>query len=231
MSKPPCFAHADESLYESNRLPATNFLKEKIDYSSPSNVNTVTEDGMFIERSSLKEKSSTSASFARHILIKLLKITSYRLDLCFDIYKSPSIKDINRKSQGDRDLENIYNFGPRQSLPADFVELLNTSEFKTQFLRFLFEEYEDPIYGQINGEKNSYCSIDNECKKFCKNHMFQFEEVHELHGNHLEVNFCIKFHVNHAYKNGNGNIIVRVTDTDITIILTCNANLLTNIHL
>ena len=61
--------------------------------------------------------------------------------------------------------------------------------------------------------------------------MFQFEEVHKLYGNHLEVNFRVKFHVNHAYKNGNGNIIVRVTDTDITIFLTCNANLLTNIHL
>ena len=80
---------------------------------------------MFIVRSSLKEKSSTFASFARYILTKLLKITSYRLHLCFDIYESPSIKDNNRKSRGR------------------------------------WEEYEDPIYGQINGEKKSYCSIDN----------------------------------------------------------------------
>ena len=97
------------------------------------NVNTVIGYGMFLVISSLKEKSSTFASFCRHILIKLLKLTNYRLDLCFDICKSPSIKDIQRKSRCDRDLENIYNVGPRQTLSADFAEPLNTSDFKTVF--------------------------------------------------------------------------------------------------
>ena len=60
--------------------------------------------------------------------------------------------------------------------------------------------------------------------------MFQFEEVCDLYGNHLETDTRIRFHVNHADKNGNGNI-VRENDTDVAIILTCNANLLTNSHL
>ena len=61
--------------------------------------------------------------------------------------------------------------------------------------------------------------------------MFQFEEVHELYGNHLEADIRVMFHVNHADKNSNGNIIVRGNDTDIAIILTCNGNLLTSSHL
>ena len=61
--------------------------------------------------------------------------------------------------------------------------------------------------------------------------MFQFEEVHELRGNHLEADNSVMFHVNHADKNDNGNIIVWGNNTDIAIILTCNANLLTNSHL
>ena len=61
--------------------------------------------------------------------------------------------------------------------------------------------------------------------------MFQFEEVHELYGNHLEADTRVMFHVNHADKNGNGNIIVRGNGTDVAIILTGNANLLTNGHL
>ena len=32
--------------------------------------------------------------FARSILTKLLKCTKYHLDLCFDVYESPSIKDV-----------------------------------------------------------------------------------------------------------------------------------------
>ena len=61
--------------------------------------------------------------------------------------------------------------------------------------------------------------------------MFQFEEVHELYGNHLEAETRAMFHVNHAGKNGNGNMIGRGNETDIAIILTCNASLLTNNHL
>ena len=73
----PCFVHSDESLRESKK-PVIHFLKEKIDYSSPSNVNTVIADGMFVVRSSLKEKSSTFASFARHILWKIKsRVASY----------------------------------------------------------------------------------------------------------------------------------------------------------
>ena len=163
----PYFVHSDESLCESKQSSFIHFLKKKkIDYSSPSNVNTVIADGMFVVRLSLKEKISTFASFARHILIKLLKLTNYRLDLCFDIYESPSTKNIQRKSRGNRDFENISNFGPRQSLPTDFGALLNTSDLKTEFLRFLFKEYKDPIYGSIFGEKVFCCSIDNDGEKF-----------------------------------------------------------------
>ena len=61
--------------------------------------------------------------------------------------------------------------------------------------------------------------------------MLPFEEGHELYGNHLEADTRVVFHVNHTDKNSNDNIIVRGNDTDIAIILNCNANLLTNSHL
>ena len=66
-------------------------------------------------------------------MIKKLKLTNYGLDLCFDIYESPSVKFIKRKPRGDRDLENIYNLDSQQSLTTDFVELLITPDIKTVF--------------------------------------------------------------------------------------------------
>ena len=56
-------------------------------------------------------------------------------------------------------------------------------------------------------------------------------KVHKLYGNHLETDTRVIFHVNHADKNGNGNIIVRGNDTDRAKIIACDANLLTNSHL
>ena len=101
-------------------------------------------------------------------------------------------------------------------MSTDFAELLNTSDLKTQFLRFLFKQYEHPIYGPIIGKKVFYCSIDNECKKFTlsqlKLKMSQFEEVHESYGNHFKANIPVTFHANHADNNGNGNITVREND-------------------
>ena len=61
--------------------------------------------------------------------------------------------------------------------------------------------------------------------------MFQFEEVRELYGNHLEAGTRVMFHVNHAGKSGNSNVIVIGHYTDIAIILTCKVNLLTDSHL
>ena len=60
--------------------------------------------------------------------------------------------------------------------------------------------------------------------------MFQFEEVHELYGNHLEDYTRVMFHVNHADKNGNGNTI-NTNGNTIAVILTCNAKLFANSHL
>ena len=159
----PFFVYSDKSLRESKKSSVIHFLKEKIYYSSPSNVNTVIADEIFVARSSLKEKTSAFASFVTYIAIKLLKLINHCLDLWLDINESPSIRDIKRKSRSVRDVKSI--FGPRQSLPTNFLELLNTSDFKTEFLCFLFKEYEDQIYGPIIVEKVFYCSVDNTCKR------------------------------------------------------------------
>ena len=95
---------------------------------------------MFIVRSSNNLKSATFSSFARSILTKLLKYTKYRLDLCFDMYESLSIKNVKRKARGDNKLDCYFTFGPKQSLPFDFEALLQISEYKSQFLRLLMNK-------------------------------------------------------------------------------------------
>ena len=120
-------------------------MKHKVKTESPSDVHTFIADGMFIVRSSNNLKNATFSSFARSILTKLLKCTKYRLDLCFDVYESPSIKDVKRKARGDNEVDCYFTFGPKQSLPSDFEALLQISEYKSQFLRCLMKDYEDEI--------------------------------------------------------------------------------------
>ena len=80
---------------------------------------------------------------ARRILVKVLNLTNIRANLCFDIYESPSIKDVKRKDCGDIETEHEFSIGPRLKIPSNFDELLKISSFKSSFLDFLMKEYEN----------------------------------------------------------------------------------------
>ena len=69
------------------------------------------------------------------------------------MYESPSIKDLKRKAREDTEVDCYFTFGPKQSLLSNFEALVQISEYKSQFLRFLIKEYKDEIYSHIIGEK------------------------------------------------------------------------------
>ena len=71
-----------------------HLMKGSINSSIPGDVNVVIADGMFIIQTSVKDQTPTFAAFARSVLLRILKLTKHRVDLCFDVYESPSIKDI-----------------------------------------------------------------------------------------------------------------------------------------
>ena len=52
-----------------------------------------------------------------------------------------------------------------------------------------------------------------------------------MHGNHLEGDSRVMFYVNHTSKNGDGHVIDRGYDADLAIILSYNADMLTDFHL
>ena len=132
----------------------------------------------------------------------------------------PSIKDIKSESRGDENTEKQFPFGPRQRIPSDFNELLKISSFKRQFLRFLYKEYEDPVYGAILGKKVFYCAIGNECKKlYGEDGVVKFKEIYDLYGCYLEGDTNIMFHTKHADVIGPSKTVVRGGDTDIAIML------------
>ena len=91
------------------------------------------------------------------------------------------------------------------------------------------KEYEDEIYSHIIGEKISYCSIDNECKRFYnQNYNYKDELVPELLGSHLERDTRVMLHTLHSDRDNSGNIVVRANDTDVAVILIYNVKFIEN---
>ena len=97
--------------------------------------------------------SPTCKVVARKILSTVLNLTTYRADLCFDIYESPSMKDVKRRERGDEGTWRVFSIGPQQKIGSDIAELMRLSSFKKELLRFLFKEYEDQIYAPLIAEK------------------------------------------------------------------------------
>ena len=52
---------------------------------------------------------------------------------CFDVYESPSIKDVKRKDRGDIEIGRKFCIGPHQKTPINFNGLLKRSSFESIF--------------------------------------------------------------------------------------------------
>ena len=232
LPEPPCFTHPDGTIRSGNKSAVLHLLKAKVKTIPPKKVDVAIIDGMFILKSTLKESSATFGTFAKKVLTKALKMTSHRADLCFDVYTSPSIKDIKRQDRGDAETASIFSFGPKQKMPSDIKNLMLLSEFKKELLRFLYHEFENQEFESLIGDKVLYCSVDNECKRFTSlDGQVKVEEVPELYGEHLEADTRVMFHAKHADSHDPGNLIIRGTDTDICVVLLSNAHKLQMSHL
>ena len=86
---------------------------------------------MFIFNLNTQNLPKTYSALARRVLVEFLNLTNIRL--YFDIYESPSIKDVNRKYRGDIETEGEFWI---LKIPSSCNELLKISSFKSSSLIF-----------------------------------------------------------------------------------------------
>ena len=224
LPEPPCFAHPDGSLRESPKSKVFEHLTKDRNCELPASKTTFVGDGMFVLRSEISN-CSTYGALARKMLFTVMNGCDDRGDLCFDVYESPSIKDIERKDRGDADSCRMFSIGSKTKIEKDATELLKYSSFKNELLRFLSEEFKDPIYAPFIGTKVFYCAINNTCTKhYNVEGEYRFVVVDALYGDHLEADTRVMFHAAHAEENNPGNIVIRGNDADICIIMIMHAH-------
>ena len=142
---------------------------------------------MFLLRACIG-KCATYQVLARRILQDALKLTSYRIDICFDVYESPSNKDVEQKVRGDENTIRIFSIEPKHKIEGNIKELLQLFNYKNELLPFLYNEYQDPAYAPLIDDKIFYCAINNLCMKFYSvDNILNFEEVPDLFGSHHEA--------------------------------------------
>ena len=115
LPEPVCFAHPDGSIRKSPKNKLLHFLKKDINSFPPDSVSTAIVGGMYMLRC-LIATSTTYQALAGQILKECLKLTNHRIDICFDLYESPSLKDVKRKIRGDEGSHRIFSIGPKQKI-------------------------------------------------------------------------------------------------------------------
>ena len=133
-----------------------------------------------------------------------MKLTSYRANIYFDIYESPSIKYVKRTDRGDEDTGPLF------------------SSFKREILQFLYKEIQNINYTPIIANKVFYCAVNNQCEKiFCGGGSYRRLP------NYTGVTRVV-FHAKYADTYDPGNKVVRANNTDIANILAYNVNYFQN---
>ena len=92
-------------MYQKDKSAVFDFLTKHFISTSSNSTQTVVADGRFIVKNSINEHCGTFALFTRIMLKKVFKLREYRVDLCFDVYKSPSFKETKRKYRGNEETE------------------------------------------------------------------------------------------------------------------------------
>ena len=88
------------------------FLKSLVQTDNPPNIDTLIADGKFLGKSTHRLKQANHCS-----------------DDCFDVYKSPSVKDSARQVRVDDQFERKFSIESQEKMPSDFEELVKLSFF------------------------------------------------------------------------------------------------------
>ena len=161
---------------------------------------------------------STYATMARDLLVKVCCHRGEQKHLLLDKYKSPSIKNVDRKLRG-YSIQNAFAVtGPDQAQRQRGTGLLKNGAFKEAFASFLMVERKKEHYGSVIGNKTIYISHGGTCMMMHNNndHDLVITEPDNLQSRHEEADTPVAFH---AKQVSEGSILGRPTYTDVLVIL------------
>lgn len=219
---PLSLCSTDGMMTKTDKSVLLKVLEEKVEkHMSPLVVDACIIDGNFLLHTLPATKlPATFGGVARSFLVQSVSLSPKRVDIAFDDYPTPSVKDCERARRGTDDSQ-VFVLGPEQIRPKNFDSALNSRSFKQQFPLFIAEEWKDQSYAHIIGTRDVYLGFRGYCYHFyVLDGQVIRESVEHMATNHEEADSLVCFHARCMETNGEtGNIVVRASDTDIAVIL------------
>ena len=153
----------------------------------------------------MRHSKSMYATMARDLYVKVCCHRGEQINLLLDNYKSPSIKDVNRKMRGYGIQKAFTITGPYQAQRQSGTQLLKNGAFVEEFASFLVIEWKKNHYGPVIGNKTVYISHGGKCMMMHNNkdHDLVTTEPVNLQSRYEEADIFVAFH---AKQTPEGNI-------------------------
>lgn len=148
---PLSLCHMDGLMNKTPKATLFKTLESRVtDFSpAPSSVEAYIVDGFYFLHLCV-DLPMQYAKMARHILQKLCRTSAKRIDLIFDLFIMPSIKDAerDRRSNSERDML-IKILGLNQQRPSDWLKALRNDCFKRELSKYLIGAFQDDSLSHI----------------------------------------------------------------------------------
>lgn len=218
---PLSMCNSDGVMAHTDKSKLSKLLEDVVkDHGSPSFVGTHIIDGNFQLHCLSPDQPATYGELSRNILAASLSYTSRRIEVTFDTYERPSIKDIERERRDAVMNGDLIIEGPEQRRDASFKKQLERESFKQQLPVFLTKDWSNSHYSPLLNEREVYLGVMGECTRyFVQDGEVCAESVPSLRCNHAEADTRVILHMIEADRSTAGDIVVRASDTDILVLL------------
>ena len=157
-------------------------------------------DGCFMLRTMNPSQPGTYGALSRNIMSTVLQSKGSRVDVTFDTYETPSIKDSERGRRGSvsRNVSIVIS-GPQQRRDGSFAKQLDSEGFKRALPSFLVDDWQRPEYAPLIGNRELYVGVRETCYRFSvRDGIVVRETVPALDCNHPESDTRSALHAQHA---------------------------------
>jgi hypothetical protein len=216
---PLCLFAVDGTMVKTDKSALFNELEKRVELSTPPPNASHIIDGTFLLHLLPSNKATIYGKLARMILIHAISFSNRRVDLIFDRYSEPFIKDSERGRRGVHEQEYVIS-GAEQKCPKNLQEALKSTSFKINLPLFLVTEWEQQEYAEILRKCDLFVGIEDNCYHFFveDNVMMKEDIIQRLRSNHNEADTRVCLHVKDVDSNTE-SIVIRASYTDIAIIL------------
>ena len=205
----------------SPKYKLSKHLEGLIIHTEPTVVNIVLYDAMFIIQSLPTNLPKTFGKLAELVLNIICHIQADEIHFVCDRYDVKSIKNAEQQTRGGNNEMYKIN-GAEQLCPKDFRHALKSSNFKTELIKFLMDEWKLDRYSDCMKQKKIIFAHEDQCIQYLVSQTgnIEYTEVPIYISSHVEADTRLLFHLNVLSNKSPGqNVAVRATDTDILVLL------------